>query len=93
MPTFIWILIGAVFLAVFCRGKGNTSEKEMPHRIDRPHYYDPDDYECSVCGTRFSRDTMVCPNCGAQFGGTVKDETEFEVEEEFEDWMDEEDGL
>ncbi len=56
-------------------------------------YYDADEYECSVCGARFQKQSMVCPRCGVRFDGTEEDDTEFDEEMmEEEDW-DEEEGL
>ena len=98
MPGVIWIVLGAVALAVFfgnSRGKGaySMNKGKGPHRIDHPHVIDDDDYECSVCHRRFRQNTMICPNCGVRFSGRVTDEEEFdEEEEELEAW-DEEDGL
>lgn len=61
-------------------------------RIDHPHYTDPDDYECPLCGARFREPGMVCPSCGARFADVLEDPTEFEEELiEEEDW--EEEGL
>ena len=92
MSPVIWIVIGLVLLALLCGGKKDTGKKG-PTRIDHPHVVDPDDYECSVCHRRFRKVQMVCPYCGARFGGRVTDEEEFdEEEEELEAW-DEEDGL
>ena len=57
------------------------------------YYYDTDEYECSVCGTRCRRSSMVCPKCGIRFEGTMEDDTEFDEEMmEEEDW-DEEEGM
>lgn len=58
-------------------GKSTLDE---PIRIDRMHYYDPDDHECSVYGARFEGKSMVCPRCGARFTGTKDEDDEF-VEE------------
>lgn len=94
MPVVL-IVIGVLLLLALCgskgkklgngagKGSGAGSEKKSrndPVRIDRPHYYDADDHECSVCGTRFGGNSMVCPQCGAQFRGTKANEDEF-VEE------------
>lgn len=38
-------------------------EKE-PYWIKHSHFFDPDEYECSRCGTRARRKTLNCPNCG-----------------------------
>ena len=82
MSSVFWILIGIVILAACFGGKGNQTARKGPCRIDRPHVIDPDDYECSVCHRRFRRDTMRCPYCGAGFTGRVKDEEEFDFEED-----------
>ncbi len=92
MSTLLWIIIGAIVLAACCGGTRQNGQKKV-FRIDHPHYYDTDEYECSVCGARFRKSSMICPKCGARFEGTKKDETEFDEEMmEEEDW-DEEDGL
>lgn len=92
MSAFLWIIIGAVALAACFGGKKQSSRNKVL-RIDHPHYYDTDDYECSVCGARFRKNSMVCPRCGARFAGTKEDDTEFDEEMmEEEDW-DEEEGL
>ncbi len=36
---------------------------------------------------------MTCPHCGVRFNTTKTDDRAFIEEEDFEDWMDEEDGL
>ena len=60
--------------------------------IRHPHVIDPDDYECSVCGRRFSMDQAECPYCSARFTGRKTDDMEFLLEEdELESW-DEEEG-
>ena len=92
MPTVLWIIIGAVVLAACFGGKKQSGQKKVL-RIDHPHYYDTDEYECSVCGARFRKSSMVCPKCGVRFEGTKEDDTEFDEEMmEEEDW-DEEEGL
>lgn len=93
MSSVLWIAIGAVFLLVLCGGKGKSSGKNSrnePTRIDRPHYLDPDDHECSVCGARFKgKNVTLCPGCGARFTGTKEDDGEFI--EEMELWEDDDD--
>ena len=81
MSTAVWIVIGLVIL-VACAGSSGkngrrTGSRGKPTRIDHPHYIDADDYECSVCGTRFQKKDMVCPKCGACFTGTKEDDDEF----------------
>lgn len=92
MSAMIWIVIGIVVLAACSGGGKKNTGRKGPHRIDRPHVIDPDDYECSVCHSRFRKNVMACPYCGSRFRGRVKDEEEFIFEEdELEAW-DEEDG-
>ena len=91
MSTALWILIGVVILAA-CSGAGKGVSRKGPHRIDRPHYIDDDDYECSVCGRRFDREQMSCPYCGSTFTDTEKDYGEFDEEEDEWDAWDEEEG-
>ena len=62
-------------------------------RIDHPHLIDSDDYECSICGRRFSRNQMSCPYCGVRFTDTKEDYEEFDEEEDEWDAWDEEEGL
>lgn len=38
-------------------------------------------------------DIMTCPHCGVRFNNTETDDRAFIEEEDFEDWMDEEDGI
>ena len=83
MSAILWIIIGAVVLAVCFGGKRQSGQKKVL-RIDHPHYYNSDEYECSVCGARFRKSSMVCPKCGTRFEGTKEDETEF-AEEMMED--------
>ena len=98
MSAVFWIVIGAVVLAACCGNKKGTNTRpaggrQKPLRIDHPHCYDADEYECSACGARFRKQSMVCPHCGARFDGTKEDDTEFDEEMmEEEDW-DEEEGL
>jgi len=98
MSAVFWIVIGAVVLAACCGNKkgtntGSSGRQKKKLHIDHPHYYDADEYECSVCGARFRKQSMVCPRCGARFDGTKEDDTEFDEEMmEEEDW-DEEEGL
>lgn len=92
MSAGIWIIIGIVVLAVCC-GRGTKARPSGGGavRTDRPHYYDPDEYECSACGARFGKRSMVCPKCGARFTGTREDSSAFEEEMlEVEDWDEDE---
>ena len=87
MPAWLWIVIGAVVLGALCGGNGKNSRKASsgrPFRIDRPHYLEDDDCQCSRCGARFREKTMVCPRCGARFGTSTTDDLEFI--EEMEIW-------
>ena len=91
MSAVFWIVIGVVVLAALCSGGGkkDTESKGKPVRIDRMHYYDADDHECSVCGARFRGKGMVCPKYGARFEGTKEDDGEFM--EEMVIWDDDDD--
>ena len=61
--------------------------------FSKVYSHDTDEYECSICGTRYRRSSMVCPKCGVRFEGTMEDDTEFDEEMmEEEDW-DEEEGM
>ena len=88
MSTVFWIVIGVIVLAALAGSgkKRNTGSKDKPVRIDHPHYFEEDDHECSVCGTRFRGKGMTCPKCGAKFTGTREDDGEFI--EEMELWDD-----
>ena len=78
MSAVFWIVIGVVALAALTgSGKKRTGFKGKPTRIDHPHYFEEDDHECSVCGTRFRGKGMTCPKCGAKFTGTREDDGEF----------------
>ena len=97
MSTVFWIMIVAAILAVLFSGKGTSRKPAGTQgkaiRVDHRHYYDEDDYECSVCGTRFRDKSMVCPHCGARFESTEENDEEFMEEMLEEDDWDEEDGL
>ena len=93
--SWVWIVIVllVVLLAAGAGSKGSRARQAGPHRIDRPHVIDPDDYECSVCHRRFRKNVMACPYCGTRFEKRVQDDEEFmEEEDELESW-DEEEGL
>ena len=93
--TVFWIFGGTVVIAVLAaafgkKGGSSSALKERPRtRIDVPHYVEPDEYVCTICGTRFGTDSMTCPHCGVRFNCTRTDERAFIEEEDFEDWMDE----
>ena len=94
--TFFWIFGVLIVLALICSLFGgnsgkSTARRERPRtRIDIPHYYDADEHVCTICGHRFDSDTMTCPHCGVRFNHTETDERAFIEEEDFEEWMDEE---
>ena len=78
MSIIFWLAIaGAILAVVVGSGKKDTAFKGKPTRIDHPHYFEEDDHECSVCGTRFRGKSMICPKCGAKFSGTREDDGEF----------------
>ena len=81
MSGALWIVIGVLFLLLLGGSRESGAKKKTSRsravRIDRTHYYDPDDYECSACGARFQKKSMSCPRCGARFTGTEEDDDEF----------------
>lgn len=90
MSIIFWFaIVGAILAAFLSSGKKSTASNEKPTRIDHPHYFDEDDHECSVCGTRFRGKRITCPKCGAKFTGTREDDGEFM--EEMVIWDDEDD--
>ena len=34
---------------------------------DSPWVFDPEDHQCSLCGARLEKKSMVCPKCGTRF--------------------------
>ena len=92
MSAVFWIILGAAVLAACCGGKKQRGPEKVL-RIDHPHAFDADEYECSVCGARFRKKSKVCPRCGARFEATKEDNTEFEEEMMEEEEWDEEEGL
>lgn len=50
-----------------------------PHWIKHSHLFDPDEYECSVCGRQYALATQTCPGCGAVMQDT----------DDPQDWVDE----
>lgn len=42
---------------------------KKPHWIRHTHVFDPDEYECSVCGQRFHDTAPSCPACDAVMTG------------------------
>ena len=97
MSYLWWIIGGVIVLSLLSGGKKNNAGRSgssgRPVRVDRPHVFDDDDYECSVCHRRFRKNVMVCPHCGVRFAGRVTDEEEFDEEEEEMEAWDEEDGI
>ena len=39
------------------------------HWIKNTYLFDPDDYECSACGSKTDRPNNRCPACGADMHG------------------------
>ena len=62
-------------------------------KVHIPHLIGDDEYRCNTCGARFRRDVRICPSCGVLFTGTVKDDSEYEEEEDEMEAWDEEEGL
>ena len=97
MSAVFWIAVGIGVLAV-CFGSRKSTEgtfsgkKGSVFRINHTHYYDANEFECSACGKRFQKKSMVCPHCGAHFTGTRTDNTEYEEEMMEEEEWDEEEG-
>ena len=99
--TALWVIGGGfalIFIAALLdgkkgNGKSSSGVSGRPRiRIDHPHVIDADDYECGICGRRFSGDRMTCPYCGVRFTGRKENYEEFDWEEdELEAW-DEEEG-
>ena len=92
MPVWFWIVIGAAVLLLLGGKSGVKQEKGgsgKTYRIDRPHYMEEDESECSACGARFREKVMVCPRCGAVFAGARENQDEWF--EEFMEYEDDED--
>ena len=80
----------ALIGSLFGKGNGKSVSRERPRtRIDIPHYYDADEYVCTVCGHRFDRNVMSCPHCGVRFNHTRTDDRAFIEEEDEEEWWEE----
>lgn len=79
----VWVIICFIVILALLSGTGRNKSKkpdgaeEKPTRIDHLHYVDRDDYECSICGTRFQKKGMICPKCGTRFQEIKEDEDEF----------------
>ena len=58
-------------------------KRKRPHWIRHTHLFDPTEYECSACGTRFSDTAPRCPVCEAILEKTVDSP----------DWVDEAEEL
>ena len=97
--TSLYIFAGIFALAgiaeMISGGKRNTGKKEPLERprtkIHHPRYYEDDEYECGICGTRFSRDANACPHCGVHFNQTETNWEAFDDEEELDDILFEDD--
>ena len=93
--TVLWI--GVVILALIVldalfpgkKGAGKTYERPRT-RIYHPHVVEEDDYECGICGYRFSKADSSCPHCGVRFNCAVTDEEEYDEEEDELEDMEEE---
>ena len=84
MSIIFWFMIaGAILVAVIGSRKKSTGSGGKPTRRDHLHYFEDDDHECSVCGTRFQGKGMTCPKCGVRFTGAREDDREFIEEMEF----------
>ena len=75
------------------RAHGAAAGERPRIRIDHPHLVGGDDYECGICGRRFTGDQMSCPYCGVRFTGREENCEEFYEEEDEWDAWDEEEGL
>lgn len=75
MSVIVWIVLAVVLLSAFGgdikRIRQQPPARRKDHlktiRIDHTRCHEPDEYECSGCGTRFRKKNMVCPGCGARF--------------------------
>ena len=87
--TLLYLTGGAFAVAVIGSlfpGNRKKTEERPRTKISHPHYIDPDDYECTICGKRFRKNLDACPNCGVRFNRTETDWEEFDDEEEL-DYM------
>ena len=96
--TALWWTGGIVVLIIvgcaFGKGKKQahaSGERPRP-RIDHPHYITEDEYECGICGHRFTGNSMNCPYCGVRFNTVEKNEEEWYEEFDEECAWDEEEG-
>ena len=101
MSVIVWIVLAVVLLSALIGDKKSIPKQQPARRqdhlktirIDHTHYYDSDEYECSGCGTRFRKKSMVCPGCGARFDEIRTDNKEFYAEMmEEEDWDEDHDS-
>ena len=97
--TFFWVCGGVLVICLAAslsgKGKGKKPEpRERPRtRIDIPHYFEAEEYVCTVCGKRFYSGAMTCPHCGVRFNRVKTDNRAFDEEEdEWEAWEEEEEG-
>ena len=96
--TLFWIFGGILAVSLLCglfgrKGGSSAGSQGRPRvRVDHPHIISNDEYECTVCGRRFDRDTMSCPHCGVRFTDRKTDYEEFDDEEDEMEAWDEEDG-
>lgn len=61
-----------------------------PHWIKHAHLFEPDAYECSVCGAVYRRRSSSCPGCGTALR-IVHDTGEWIDEAEEMSWLLEDD--
>ena len=45
------------------------ARNKAPHWIKHTHVFDPDEYECPVCGQRFPDTFLSCPACNTHIAG------------------------
>lgn len=61
MPIFLYVIIGVIVLAACCGAKKQSGQKKAL-RVNHPHYYDPDEFECTVCGAKFQKTAWFAPS-------------------------------
>ncbi len=44
-------------------------KQKSAYWIKNSHLFDPDDYECSACGSRAAKPSECCPSCGKRMSG------------------------
>ena len=76
------------------RTRISSSSERLRPRIEHPHYLSENEYECGICGKRFSLPLAVCPYCGVRFNCKDTDDREYddELDEELDmdEWDEEE---